>query len=827
MENNDSGEEFEKKDNKKHQIKSIRRKRIIVDIDDPESIINALSDFILDLNQSKNIIAILFNENLFFFGSLLEKNDNKINLLLSKIYYIIISKEFLYKEFIPSIKENENNKIDIILELIGNIAFLIKKMDKFLFSFELFELKKKSLGLLNCLYNNCKNKLKENNEKLNDIIELMEILPKEYYTKAFNEMSKSREIFQILQSKDINRLNQFELKICQINNYFEQFEVFKKFVEVNSDVKLQINNNKYLIEFYEKYGILLLKFCVYHNYIFLDSEEEKNNPNKKQKENENENDLINMIEKDKEENKEKIRVIFLKDKMIKYNNTNKNNINYYMSRRKKIQNLLFNKRFKSTLSTKQYYNLISKAVSIYLNEAIKGIETNPKIRPIKENLTYFLDSFKEESYLPLYLKDVTKMIINDNFSQAYLTNVFPGESNKIYLDTYFSDDLLIYIEFYLQDKSKDINFELNVYDNKTNKFKQIFKAERVDETVRFFIRSTEYSIYELIFDNTYSWFNNKNINFRISLLNPILDENSVEITDTDDYFIVNREKYYYSTINTINIYNNLNVHNIPVLINMNILTTIKIKNNDEIVFKENKEEEDSISKLFFNYVLSRYFQKYKINSKQKIFISILSMNKNLIKNNIYLQKQIDDLTNNDDIKFIENIGFVPDIEINNINVNYKLYNLNEQIVINHKLLKHKKEQEKKSKQNEEINIDNTTTKAKPLLLIHINNDLLNIIFFNKGEFHTKLILSNSIEINFPDIEIKKNEKDIYDLISKVNNNFKEIELILSYNNNIEKNQIDLIERIKIYCQQKINPTIPCYEYNTNDICKNIIKYICK
>ena len=827
MENNDSGEEFEKKDKKKHQIKSIRRKRIIVDIDDPQSIINALSDFILDLNESKNIVSILFKENLFFFGSLLEKKDIKINLLLSKIYDIILSKEYLYKEFIPSIKESENNKIDIMLELIGNIAFLLKKMDKFLFSSEIFELKKKSLALLNCLYNNCKNILKENNERLNDIIELMEILPKEYYSKAFNEMSKSPEIFQILQSRDINILNQFELKICQINHYFEQFEVFKKFVEINSDIKLQTNDNKHLIEFYERYGILLLKFCVYHNYIFLDAEEEKIYPNKKAKENENENDLINIIEKEKDENKEKTRVIFLKDKMIKYNNTDKNNKNYYMSKRKKVQKLLSNKRFKSSLSTKQYYNLIQKAVSIYLNEAIKGIETNPKIRPIKENLTYFLNSFKEESYLPLYLKDITKMIINDNFSQAYISNVFPGESNKIYFDTYFSDDVLIYIEFYLQDKSKDINFELNTYDNNSNKFKEIFKAERVDETVRLFIRSSEHSIYELIFDNSYSWFNNKNVNFRISFLNPILDENSEENIDTLDYFIVNREKFFYSTINNINIYNNLNVHNIPVIINMNNLTTVKIKNNDEIVFNENKEEEEIISKLFFNYVLSRYIKKYKINSKQKIIISILSLNKNLAKNNKNLQKQIDEHLNKEDIRFIENIGFIPDIEINNINVNYKLYNLNEQIVINHKLLKHKKEQEKKSKQNIEINLYNPTNITKPLLLIHINNNLLNTIFFNKGDFHDKLILSDPTEINFPDIEIKKNEKDIFDLISKVNNNFKEIELILSYNNNIEKDEIDLIERIKIYCQQKINPTIPCFEYNTNDICKNIIKYICK
>ena len=51
-----------------------------------------------------------------------------------------------------------------------------------------------------------------------------------------------------------------------------------------------------------------------------------------------------------------------------------------------------------------------------------------------------------------------------------------------------------------------------------------------------------YCIYELILDNTYSWFNNKIVNYRISFLNPVSDEEN-NFIDTEDYFFVDKEKW--------------------------------------------------------------------------------------------------------------------------------------------------------------------------------------------------------------------------------------------------------------------------------------------
>ena len=802
----DSDEEFKSKEKKKRKIKYPKKRKIFVDTENPNSTINLLIKFIKEFNSLKDIVKIFSNKNLNFFASLIENNDAKINLLLNKIYIIILSKDYLFKTFIPQIKENDVSKINIILALVTNISLLIKNLNKFNFSSELFELKKKSLGLLNCLYNNCKYKLKENEEKINEIIRLMNDLPKLYYSKVFNEFSQAPELFEILISRDIHVLNAFESKICQINNYFEQFEIFKKFVDKNSYIELPSNNytsevdKNYLINFYEKYGAVLIKFCVYHNFIFLDSEEEEINPDK------DKNKEIKIIDK---ENEEKVNVLFLKDSDDYYHKINKNTYFHYMSKREKIEDLLANKRFKSSLATKQYYDLIKKVVNFYLDYVIKDFENNPKIKPIKENLIYFLNSFKVESYFPLYLKKLTSIVINDSFIQSYISDVYPGEENRIYFNTNNNEDVLIYIEFYLRDKSKDISFELNMYDSSTNKFQNLYCEERADETVRLFIFPHGFRVYELVFDNSYSWFNNKFVNYRISFLHPI-NEEKIDMIDTEDYFFVNREKYYYEPKKFLK--NTLHYKNIPLIIKENKITTVKIKNNGELSFKENEEDEEIVSAIYFNYVLSRYFQKQKISNKQNISISILSQNINLTKKSKYIKKAFNDCEDNKEKKYIENIGFIPDQEINKIKVFYKLYSLNEQIVINHKLLKYQKEK----------NIKNT---INFLLLIYFNKKVLNTILFHKGEFLKKYSLPNSNEIDFKDIDIN-NENEIIDFLNNVNENIKDIELILIYENDLENKEVDLINKIKNYSGEKIYQPLPCVEYNIDDICNNVIKYIC-
>ena len=130
----------------------------------------------------------------------------------------------------------------------------------------------------------------------------------------------------------------------------------------------------------------------------------------------------------------------------------------------------------------------------------------------------------------------------------------------------------------------------------------------------------------------------------------------------------------------------------------------------------------------------------------------------------------------------------------------------------------KKEEEKINKENKEKN------GIKLILIIHFNKDKINITSFNKGEFHNKLKISDSNEINFCDIDINKKE-EIFNLIKKISDNIKQMEIILTKDKNLKEGDSDLIENIIKYCQEKINPPISVFEYDINEISHNIINYI--
>ena len=131
----------------------------------------------------------------------------------------------------------------------------------------------------------------------------------------------------------------------------------------------------------------MIKFCAYHNYIFLDKKEGEKNKEKETLEEENDEDesarIIFLINKDSKESKEQPK------------------------KNQRILSLLKNKRFKTSLNSKEYNALINNAVDFYL-KAIKNIENEPKIKEIKNHLSYFaiplpsaLSDLKSPSYISL------------------------------------------------------------------------------------------------------------------------------------------------------------------------------------------------------------------------------------------------------------------------------------------------------------------------------------------------------------------------------------------------------------------------------------------
>ena len=67
------------------------------------------------------------------------------------------------------------------------------------------------------------------------------------------------------------------------------------------------------------------------------------------------------------------------------------------------------------------------------------------------------------------------------------------------------------------------------------------------------------------------------------------------------------------------------------------------------------------------------------------------------------------------------------------------------------------------------------------------------------------------------------------MIKTINDSIKDLEIILVNDNYLkeEDKQIinDLIEKIKKYCQENINPPISSFVYEINEMCNNVINYI--
>ena len=847
-------------------------KNINPGLEDLITLVNNLSHFNHELKSLKDVSFFIIDENIGILKKLNERDNIKINLLLSKLYINLISNESLYSNFLVEITEQ---KLNLIMQVIEECIILIQKLSGFVFDPEMFKFKEKTLSLIKCIYWNCKSKI--TNLTISQKLEgLIESFPTQFYSETYNELNKEKDLYEILKSQDQEKINNFEDKFAQINNYFEQFEAFKKFVESNAgivnyatigeageekktDVML-IDPEK--IDFYQQYGMLLLKFCKYHHYIFLNAE------NKEEKKQEVESETDN------------VRVVFLLDK-IKYENEeakaeekkeegnakkeeenqSPENIMDKSQGNKKIINLMNQKSFTSIVESKEYNDLIKTEINKYL-EMTKNHENDPKLKTVIEQMKYFLSILDVESYVPLYLSDFSKITISDNFTPSFLTNVPAGKKNEFYLETKTNETMLVFIEFSLEDKSKDISFEVNKYEIYSNEYKNIFKEEKIEDTFKFFILCNGYSLYQIIFDNYYSWFTSKDVNYRIALLKlndkqikgleaeekkeeneneePKEEKKETEkpkeeekVTEKDDenklycYFngknIAFDQKEICQKIKSAKENKDPNVINIPVVLYLNNLRIISFDDEKGISIKEAiDEDEDVFSKTAFELKIKHHLSKtLKLKSAdikdKKIVISIFSQNRELSSLNEEIAEKIKAVKSNsinnsvkdpEYINYLEKIGFYPGEKIEGYEnkIDYKLYDLCEQSLIYYLF--------NSKTQNKEI--------KKSVLLMLFDDKVVNAAIFNEGAVFSnvkgkKNYLNN---INISD------ENGVLDFLENANDTFEGIELVLScfdYKEKEGKKLQELIEKIKKYCEEKlkINVTV-CEE---SQISHNVLKYM--
>ena len=845
-------------------------KNINPSAEDLISLVNNLSHFNHELKSLKDVSFFITEENIGILKKLNEKDNIKINLLLSKLYINLISNESLYSNFLVEIEEQNLN---LIMQVIDECIILIQKLSGFVFDPEMFKFKEKTLSLIKCIYWNCKKKI--TNITISQKLEgLIDSFPTQFYSETYNELNKEKDLYDILKSQDQEKINNFEDKFAQINNYFEQFEAFKKFVESNAgivnyatigeageekktDVAL-IDPEK--MDFYQQYGMLLLKFCKYHHYIFLNAE------NKEEKKPETDSEIDN------------VRVVFLLDK-IKYEseeakaeekkedgnakkdeeNQSPENIMDKSQGNKKIINLMNQKSFTSIVESKEYNDLIKTEINKYL-EMTKNHENDPKLKTVIEQMKYFLSILDVESYVPLYLSDFSKITISDNFTPSFLTNVPAGKKNEFYLETKTNETMLVFIEFSLEDKSKDISFEVNKYEIYSNEYKNIFKEEKIEDTFKFFILCSGYSLYQIIFDNYYSWFTSKDVNYRIALLKlndkqikgleteekkeeneepkeekkeeekPKEEEKETEKDDENKlycYFngknIAFDQKEICQKIKTAMENKDPNIINIPVVLYLNTLRIISFEDEKGISIKEyTDEDEDLFSKTAFELKIKNYLSKtLKLKpadiKDKKIIISIFSQNRELSSLNEEIAEKINAVKSNsinnsvkdpEYINYLEKIGFYPGEKIEGYEnkIDYKLYDLCEQGLIYY-LFNCKT-------QNKEI--------KKSVLLMLFDDKVVNAAIFNEGAVFSnvkgKKNYLNNININ--------DENGVLDFLENANDTFEGIELVLScfdYKEKEGKKLEELIEKIKKCCEEKlkINVTV-CEE---NQISHNVLKYM--
>ena len=562
-------------------------KNININSEDLLYLVNSLIQFSYELMSLKRIELILTNEMIDIFKNLSKKNNIKINLILSKIYMNIINNESLYTNYLVEINVE---KVNMIILLIEECMALIEKLNGFAFDPDLFKFKTKVLSLIKCIYFNRKKEI--NNETLNKKFEdLLYSVPTKFFSETYNELNNYKDDYDILKSFETYKINNFEDKFSQINNYYEQLDSFLTFVRFNSGVvtyeqvagkdnekieeeKTEVDSYTKVL-FYEQYGTLILKFCKYHNYVFLNKEPEKN----ENQENEDDGDqnvkvvfLLDKIdhrsgeqekkeeekvedekkeegeeEKSEEEKKkeeeekrkeeeEKKKEEEKKEEAKKENENETDNANGEQAnasgKNEIIEKLMDNKTFISTVYSREYNECIKKEINNYL-KITRYLENQEKIKPIREHMNQFLGTLKNESYIPLYLKDFGKITFSDNITPAFLVNVPAGKTSELYVETKMNETMLLYVEFTLDDSSKDINFEVNKYEIKTNSFSPIYKGEKIEDTFKFFILCNGYSLYQIVFNNDYSWFTSKDVNYRISLLKLVERPTTEEIKEEE------------------------------------------------------------------------------------------------------------------------------------------------------------------------------------------------------------------------------------------------------------------------------------------------------
>ena len=528
------------------------------------------------MNYSKKIAFILNSNILVKIDRLSQRNYININILISKILYMILDANNF------KLLSDDSRTLIILCNISMNLLEMIS-------SYELCEsLIKRVITFLNFLKNNSTKYL--NNEQLNIINNIQKNLGEKIYSKEYTSFGNNyqKDILSFFYKESSNEK---EKGIINLFNYFfrlkklnEQFDLLCEFGYLILNAIMNKANPSY-IELYYKTADFIIYF-VYNFYYTI----KINKQNKDINFNTNnfylsDNMDINNILKNKDikldiytnlNNPDNLN--FLKDKKFELDEQKSFLINYpnifsissilisYLM----IYESSFNCQYASYIIIKrlyfifpQYRDKIEDLIPIILLNLLSFKKDQVKNEDISYQLfiKYLIqngeESLKEKLKVRLNSQNLEKNfldeLLNSNNikkSDVEFENIFLDDFNlkigfPLNLEIYagYSEEKVIEIKnensilfIMFNSVGMDITFRLFKFcpfikeENNDNYFYEIFKVEKTEgNKIILFVKNP--GIYKIVFDNKYSWINSKIIRYRVSVLkemNEIIKDNNID-----------------------------------------------------------------------------------------------------------------------------------------------------------------------------------------------------------------------------------------------------------------------------------------------------------
>ena len=720
---------------------------------DPEECFIHLQNFYNNLKEI-NLEELITEENLDYFLNINQNENIKLDVLLSKIYNKIFSSEDFYKNYFSDDKEENKIKLSLIMKLMMEPIIILENFNHCFVSLEDFQLKENLLKLIKFFYVNLKDSFEdEEKEYLN---KLLNELPNKFFSNNYLEIIKYKNIIYKNNAELLENIENIDDLFFELESYYEQLNVLELLfnnLEIdedeeklnnyssisNKDIKYKKNkgnrrgnseegeeeaieedeletqdkskrtestrkkNNE--IEYDEKdiisYGNFLLKILLNQKFFLTQG-------GKIEGENNDINEDNEFLE---DEDPKKTLSLFVIDAVKNINGRIQNKSNENIG----LGELLKGKICISLLEPKNYAEIIRKNINNFISMSRNS--NNQIIKEIKEKLSRYISLSNENKCVNINIERINNIQYFSNFSKNGI--VIPNRASRIlYIENNEDKKGLLLIEFSLNDQTKDIIFKINKYDSLTDSFKPIYNTGKINKRCKLCVYFDEKSLYQIEFDNKYSWLNPKDIDFSISLLRIIEDddnkkninednENNINNINNDNnninnednekqnedniyseiivsdailnnektikFFCHNQDRNY--TFNCNKIYKKIKDYQaqesdnsfqskeigISVLISLNSIRFITSENG-KIKYTEVIDEKDKIiTKQFYNRTLSKYLnENFQLNKNENDENN--KNNKNIFVNLYCLNKNLASISP----KIKETISALKEYSINNV-----------------------------------------------------------------------------------------------------------------------------------------------------------------